>query len=116
MSILVKIEENIYFSINYQQDIDFGHNIKKSWFRSKFTKISNLVKIFEKSRFGLKVSKILDFDRNLDKTAENVDYIQNFRKMSIRVNICKYLDSGQNYRRFRFWSIFMKISILVKIV
>ena len=41
----------------------------------------------------------------LDKIAENVDYSQIFRKMSIWVKICKYLDFGQNYRI---------ISILIK--
>ena len=35
--------------------------------------------------------------------------------MSIWVKICKYLDLGQNFEKFRFWSIFMKILILVKI-
>ena len=80
----------------------------------------------------------------LDKIAENVDYSQNFRKMSICVKICKYFDFGQNcrqisilvniygnlefgkknhenldfgqiYRKFRIWSVFMKISILVRV-
>ena len=43
---------------------------------------------------------------DLDKIAENVDYSQNFRKMSTWVKICKYLDFGQN---------FLKISIFIKI-
>ena len=39
----------------------------------------------------------------LDKTAENVDYIQSFRKMSIWVNIWKYLDFGKNCRKISIW-------------
>ena len=31
-----------------------------------------------------------------DKTAKNVDYCQNFRKITIWVNIHENLDSGQN--------------------
>ena len=43
----------------------------------------------------------------LDKTAENVDYSPNFRKMLIWVKVCKYFDIGTK---------FSKESILVKIV
>ena len=61
----------------------------------------------------------------LDKIALNVDYNQNFRKMSSWLNIGKYLDFGQNFRKT---SILVdidenldlvkidEISILVKIV
>ena len=34
---------------------------------------------------------------DLDKIVKNVDYNQNFRKMSIWVKNCKYLDFGQNF-------------------
>ena len=71
----------------------------------------------------------------LDKIAENVDYNQIFRKISIWVKICKYLDFGQKKSenfdfgqylwKSRFWwklsenlalgHHFWKISILVKI-
>ena len=73
-------------------------------------------------RFWLKLSKNIKFGQILlkiwilDKIEENVDYSQNFRKMSILAKICKYFDFGQNLLKSRFWTQFMKISILVKIV
>ena len=36
--------------------------------------------------------------------------------MSIWIKICKYVDFGQKYPKYRFLSKFLKISILVKIV
>ena len=91
--------------------------LKKSWFWSKFTKSRIWSKFSQNLDFCLKVSKILDFLSKLtkmsilDKTAENVDYIQ---IISILVKIVKNVDFGQYLWKSRFWSKFMKNSILVK--
>ena len=64
--------------------------------------MSILAKTFEEFQFWLKFSEILDFGQNLpkmsilDKVTENVEYSQNFWKISI-------------------FSIIIKISISVKI-
>ena len=72
---------------------DFGQNFKKSRFWSKFTKISNLVKILEKSRFWSKLSEILDFSQNLQKCR----FWTKLKKMLIIVKIFKKnVDLGQN--------------------
>ena len=118
ISILVKIDENL----------DFGQNYRKFRIRSIFMKISILVRvyetfgfgqngrkilIFEKSQFWIKVSKIFDLVKtyqnlDLDNIAENVDYSENFRKMSIWFKICKYPEFVQNFGlnspKWRFWS------------
>ena len=52
----------------------------------------------------------------LDKIAENVDYSENFRKMSTWVKICKYLEFSQNFQKSRFLLKFSKILISAKIV
>ena len=77
------------------ENVDFGQNCPK---------ITNLIKIFQNSRFWLKLTKmsiLVEFE-------ENVDFSQKFRKnVDLDIKIWKYLDIGQNFR---------KISILVKIV
>ena len=105
-SLLIKISENVYFSQNYQKDFDFGQNFKKSWFWSKFTKISDLVKIFPKSQFW-----IFDFVQNLPKCR----FWTKLQKMLIIVKFFENVDFGQNLQISRFWSKFMKISILVRV-
>ena len=77
--------------------------VKKIW------KISILVKIVGNSRL---VQTYQNFD--LDKIAVNVDCNQNFGNMSIWVNICKYLDFGQNFRKISILSKFANMLILVK--
>ena len=83
-----------------------------SQIRSKFPKISILVKIFEKFWLKSKFFKYLDVGQNFRKIAisvrifENLDFGEDFRNTSILVKIVKNIN---------FWKKFRKRAILVKI-
>ena len=66
MSILVDFEENVDFSQKFQK--------MSNWI--KFANFSILVKIFEKSRFWSKLSKILNFGQHFRKFVDFSQYLQ----------------------------------------
>ena len=72
------------------KDVDFGRKyFPKISILVKFSKISVLEKIVERSKFWTKLSKILDFGRK-------------FNKMSILVKIDKNLKFGRNFQNVEF--------------
>ena len=86
------------------------------------------MKIFDIHRFWSKFSKYLDLGQNFRKIPrmvkifEYLDFGQNFRKKAILVKIRENFKLGHNFRKTsilfetsRFWSKFLKISILVQI-
>ena len=87
--------------------------IEKSWFYSKFLKISILLKILENLDFG-------QYFRNITilfKILENPDFSENFTQSRYWSKFSKNLDFGQDFWKSQFWSMFIKkISILLKIL
>ena len=60
--------------------VDLGQKHKKSRFWSKFSKISILVKIVEKSQIW---SKFVEQSRFWTKLSKIIDFVQNLQKKSI---------------------------------
>ena len=142
---LVKTGENLEFGQNFRK---ISISFETSRFRSKYPKISILVKIFAKSWLMPKFSKYHDFGQNCGqnfdkssfrskfskksrfgsiflnisndtKLSKNPDFGHNFRNITILieifkslvlVKIFKYLDFGQNFRKYQFWTKFSKKS------
>ena len=122
MSISYKIADNVDYSHFF-----FGQNLQKSRIWSIFSKNSDfgqncrkimiLVNIFGKSRFQ-SISSV--------KFSPHLGFGKNFRKISIWVKICKYVDLGQKLPKISIWvKIFdsidfgekcRKISNLIKFV
>ena len=143
--IFVKILSNLYFGQNYRkisilvkknENLAFGMNFRKIWilvwifgksrFWSKFWKISISGKFSEKLIWS-KVSKNLELIKSLQKSwffffkiLYNLDFGQNYWKISILVKISKpsdNLDFCMNFRKnLGFSQNFRKISILVNIL
>ena len=90
-------------------------------FCSKFSTISILDKIFEKSPFSSKCLNRLDFD----ETLVNIDCGQNYRKIAILVKMFESLDFSEAFRHtsisvkilenHSLGQNFRKIAILIKI-
>ena len=95
MFILVKICKYVDFSTNFRKIPLLAKIVENSRF---------LIKIVNKFRFGIKLTKIsilvIFFAKNVDFSKKNSE------KISIWVKICKYLNFGQKFR---------KLSILVNI-
>ena len=138
MSISVKILQISRFWSKFSKNFDFGQYLWKSRFWSKFMKISISVKIIEhfefgqylwKSRFWSELMKISVLVKIVGKSwswstfSENLDFSQYhlpiwdkiFPKSWFWSKFPKNVDLGQNLQICRFWSKFLKISILVKI-
>ena len=64
--IVTKFSPNIGFGQKFPENVDLGQNLEICRPRSKFIKISKLVKILKKYRFWSKLSEILDFYQNVD--------------------------------------------------
>ena len=110
---LVKIEHNVDFSQIFKRLWFWSNFYKKTRFGSNFSKIlisveiivktSNLVEIFEKSRFWWKLSKIVDFGQKLPKCRFWSKLMKilskSFRKMSTWVETYQVVDFGQNWRK-----------------
>ena len=104
----------------FLEKIDFYENFEKILIWVKFSKQFDCGQIFEKFRFQSKFSKNFDFFRKF----EIFLFVSNFRKKSILVKFSKNIDFGQNFRNFffgnfeniRFWSNFLRILILVRIL
>ena len=101
---MVTIFENLDFSHNvwrswywskFSKNLDFGQNFRESWFLSAYREIiSILVKSFEHFRNNLHISQDFTKISILVKIFENLYFGQNFRKTPF----C------QNFRKFQFWS------------
>ena len=88
---------------------------------TNFLMIPNLVKIFDNLDFVQNFRKIMisqKFNRKisiLGKIFENVDFGLNFWKTSFWSKFSEFSILVKIVKKFRFWSIFLSISILVKI-
>ena len=75
-------------------------NIPKYRFLSKFSNISILVKIVEKSQIWSNLQKNLDFGQTCRKFSILVKIYQN---VDFGINFKKDFNFAQNFRKYRFW-------------
>ena len=126
ISCLVKVSKsldlfrNITISVQVSENLDFGQNIWKilidakifeiSWCQN-FRNISILAKIQKKMAILVKLWKSWFWWI----FSKYVDFGQNFRKYRLWTKFSKNPHFGQNCRKYRFWKLFPKRTILVKI-
>ena len=84
-------------------------NVENLDFDGNFREISNLVKIFEQSRFWSKLSKILFFGQNLPKCR----FWSKLKEILILIQLSKNVDLGQNLPNCQFWTKLKKMLFLV---
>ena len=118
---LVKIFEKSWFWSKFtkmsilvitEENIDFSRNLQKDWFWWKKKKISILVKILGKFLFWSILMKIVI----MVKVEDNLDFCQHFRIISIPVNIFGIIELGQTFPQILVLvKISKKMSIWVKI-
>ena len=103
---LVEIsEKKLDCGRNFKKYLEFGWNFGKISILVEIFENFDLVKIFEKSRFWSKFSKILIFVKIFDHQY----FVGNILKMSILVEISilvevfENFDFGQSFRKSLFW-------------
>ena len=128
---MVKLLEKSRFWSKMSKILDLGQNLPKCPIWSNLTKMSLIVIIFLKCRFGSIFSNITIFSKNLNlgktfrkfsfwwKLSQKLKFGHNFRKISNLVKIEQNVDFSQIFKllqKTRVGSNFSKILISVEII